>query len=139
MSVSNLQKEVSTSEKANHKLQIMWTDTQKELLKIKQQLLESQNEKTILSSKIGINDLVKGKTIQQLEESKKEEIEGKFENTKLIKEIRRLQPLVDDLRQKNEKIEAQLTEKRLVMEESHINDRVSRIINPLDKIIYAKN
>jgi hypothetical protein len=125
MSVSHLQKEISNSETANHKLQSMWTDTQKELLKIKQQLNESKNEKTILSSKIGINDLVKGKTIQQLEDSKKEEIEGKFENTKLIKEIRRLQPLVEDLRQKNENMEAQLTEKRLVMEESHINDRAS--------------
>lgn len=101
MSVSHLQKELSNSDMANNKLQTMWTDSQKEMIKVKQQLNESQNERTILGSKMGVTDLVKGKTLQQLEEAKQESIEGKFEITKLVKEIRRLQPMVDELRQKN--------------------------------------
>lgn len=79
----------------------MWTDSQKEIFKIKQQLIDSGTDKSILSSKMGINEIVKGKAMEQLEESKKEGMEVKLENNKLVKESRKLRQQVDDLRHKN--------------------------------------
>ncbi|KAL3899001.1 MAG: hypothetical protein SGCHY_002347 [Lobulomycetales sp.] len=101
MNISLLQKELASSDTANHRLQTMWTDSQKEIFKIKQQLIDSGTDKSILSSKMGINEIVKGKAMEQLEESKKEGMEVKLENNKLVKESRKLRQQVDDLRHKN--------------------------------------
>ncbi len=101
MSILRLQKEVSAAKIANDRLQTMWLESQKENLKTKEVIQTLTAESTFLKTQLGITDVIKSKTLQQTGEAKKEGIESKFEAAKLYSELKKLQPIIDELREKN--------------------------------------
>lgn len=101
MSILRLQKEVSAAKMANDRLQTMWLESQKENLKTKEVIQSLTAESTFLKTQLGITDVIKSKTLQQTGEAKKEGIESKFEAAKLYSELKKLQPIIDELREKN--------------------------------------
>eukprot|EP00842_Homolaphlyctis_polyrhiza_P005661 jgi/Hompol1/6096/HPOL_000356-RA len=76
-------------------------------------------------TKLGITDAVKAKTATELNDSKDEAFEHKLEAAKLYNELRRLQPILEDLKLKNKTLEQQLNESRIKLEESHVNNTTS--------------
>lgn len=122
MSILRLQKEVSAAKIANDRLQTMWLESQKENLKTKEVIQTLTAESTFLKTQLGITDVIKSKTLQQTGEAKKEGIESKFEAAKLYSELKKLQPIIDELREKNAVLERQLIESRLQVEEVQLND-----------------
>ncbi|KAJ3381531.1 hypothetical protein HDU92_005295 [Lobulomyces angularis] len=129
LSILKLQKELNSSNETNDHLQTMWLDSQKDNLKCKEELQNLSQKYQTLQTKLGITDVVKNQTFKQIDEIKQESIDSKFESAKLFNELKKLQPLVDELKQKNVMLERQLTETRLQMEENQINNGVNRMKN----------
>ncbi|KAJ3214334.1 hypothetical protein HDU67_001775 [Dinochytrium kinnereticum] len=84
--------------------------------------IQEYNEETRKKhTQLGITETIRGKTVEEVEASRKETFEQKMEASKLYAELRKLQPLVEEYRQKMINLEQQLTECRLQLEEEHVN------------------
>ncbi|KAL2913632.1 hypothetical protein HK105_206792 [Polyrhizophydium stewartii] len=123
--MGKLRKDLADSADEKDRLQQLWLESQKDALKAKERVSQLEQENAFLQTKIGINDAVKTKTNSELAESKNEAFEQKLEAAKLYNELRRIQPVLDDLRQKNKTLEQQLHEARLKLEEAHVNNTTS--------------
>nr|KAJ3422477.1 hypothetical protein HK105_007856 [Polyrhizophydium stewartii] len=99
--MGKLRKDLADSADEKDRLQQLWLESQKDALKAKERVSQLEQENAFLQTKIGINDAVKTKTNSELAESKNEAFEQKLEAAKLYNELRRIQPVLDDLRQKN--------------------------------------
>ncbi|KAJ3077707.1 hypothetical protein HK102_005023 [Quaeritorhiza haematococci] len=125
MSLLKLQKEVAAAKIENDRLQSMWLEAQKENLKCKEAVNQLTNELSYLKTQLGIADNLKTKNVALVNETKKEAIEYKLEASKLYNELRKLQPLVEDLKSKNIQLERQLAEARLQLEKANLDSTTS--------------
>ena len=119
-----LQKELNSSKAANDHLQKMWLDTQKETLKCKEKLQKLSQDYATLNSRLKINDVIKVKTQEDIEKINQNEVDAKFESANLYAELRKLQPIVDELRKKNVTLERQLVDARFKLEEASLDENV---------------
>ena len=79
----------------------MWLDERQDNLKLKEELKKLQSEKEFLETQYKITDAVRFKTMDEIVETKKEATEDKLENSKLLIQLRKMQPLMDELQKKN--------------------------------------
>lgn len=112
-----LQKELQGAKIDNDKLQKMWLESQKINFEQKQENEKLKNETLFLATQLGVTDTIGKKVATEMDEHKKERIESKLENSKLYTELRRIQPIIDELNEKNVTLERQLYETKLQLEE----------------------
>ncbi|KAJ3033332.1 hypothetical protein HDV00_006488 [Rhizophlyctis rosea] len=148
MAMQKLQKDLHKSRNENDKLQKMWLEGQKEGLKGKERSAKLEEDSVFMKTQLHINDAIKQKTAGEIADAKKEAIEQKLEAAKLFSELRKLQPVVDELTEKNVSrncsnslhlvsraerltmeqkvvLELQLEEARLRLQESQVNSETS--------------
>ncbi|KAL5036907.1 hypothetical protein RTP6_004421 [Batrachochytrium dendrobatidis] len=124
--MGKLQKKLDESIKEKDRLQQLWLESQKDALKAKEQVTKLQNENSFLQTKLRIDHTVKTKTNAELDESKAKTLEHNMEAMKLYNELRRIQPVMEDLQKKNKAMEKQLREAQLKLEEADINSTTSK-------------
>lgn len=99
-----LKQELKDSHLETDRLQQLWVRSQKESLKAKDQITELQEENSLLHTRLGISDAVKLKTESGLAEVKNDANEQKWESAKLYNQIKRMQPIITDLKLTNVKV-----------------------------------
>ncbi|KAJ3123918.1 hypothetical protein HK098_001563 [Nowakowskiella sp. JEL0407] len=125
MSILKLQKELIASKNENDRLQNLWLESVKDLLKFKNELTSISSENTYLKTQIGITDTVKSKTNAEIGFAKAEAIDHKIEAAKLHNELKKIQPAMEELKQRNQYLETQLNETRSQLEETDIDKNTS--------------
>jgi chromosome segregation ATPase len=77
-----------------------------------------------MQTRIGISDVVKLKTDDSIKNIKNESFENKLEAAKLASQMMKLQPAMEELKKKNTKLEQQLIEAKLKLDETRVNSTV---------------
>ncbi|KAI8855304.1 hypothetical protein BC829DRAFT_359316 [Chytridium lagenaria] len=121
MAIAKLQKDLETAKAETDRMQNMWLEAQKENLKSKDDIAKLTSDNLFLKTQLGITETIRGKTVEEVESARKETFEQKMESSKLYAELRKLQPLIEEYRQKIITLEQHLTESRLQLEETHVN------------------
>ncbi|KAJ3278552.1 Coiled-coil domain-containing protein 40, partial [Borealophlyctis nickersoniae] len=121
LALLKLQKDLEASKLENDRLQNMWLQSQKDSLKAKESSGKLNDSNSFLKTQLHITDTIAAKTATEISDAKKEAIEHKLEAAKLWNELRKLQPVVEELREKNTVLEQQLSEARLQLQESNVN------------------
>jgi chromosome segregation ATPase len=101
-------------------------ESQKELVAEQNKFNKLATENELLHTKLGIAEGVKTKIDHGLQEQKDESFEHKKEAAKLYNELRRLQPLLQEMQEKNKLLEHQLQEANLKLGESHVNHQTTK-------------
>ncbi|KAJ3320092.1 Coiled-coil domain-containing protein 40, partial [Blyttiomyces sp. JEL0837] len=125
MAVAKLQKELGNAKSEIDNIQTMWLESQKENLKCKNEIGRLSMDNTFLRTQLGITDTVKIKTAKEIEESKQRDFEQKMETAKLYSELRKIQPLVEEYRDKILTLEQQLVEAKTHLQKEHVNTHTS--------------
>ncbi|KAJ1560198.1 hypothetical protein HK405_007911, partial [Cladochytrium tenue] len=120
MAVAKLQKELAAAKSENDNIQSMWLDAQKESLKFKREMARLRDDNVFLRTQLGITDTVKIKTAKEIEEAKELTFKQKIENAKLYGELRRLQPMVDEYKQKTLELEQQLLDAKMQVQKENV-------------------
>ncbi|KAJ3107366.1 hypothetical protein HDU97_004248 [Phlyctochytrium planicorne] len=121
MAIAKLQKDLETEKGETDRMQNMWLEAQKENLKSKDDIARLTSDNLFLKTQLGITETIRGKTVEEVEAARNETFEQKIESSKLYAELRKLQPLVEEYRQKIITLEQHLTESRLQLQEEHVN------------------
>ncbi|KAJ3186824.1 hypothetical protein HK101_009566 [Irineochytrium annulatum] len=117
MAVGKLQKELLAAKVENDRMQNMWLESQKDNLKSKDEIAKLTKELVFVNvciceaipkvqidfdvqTQLGITDTIKSTTGRDIEKAQHEVLEQKMEASKLYNELRKLQPLVEEYRQK---------------------------------------
>ncbi|KAJ3319323.1 hypothetical protein HDV06_006431 [Boothiomyces sp. JEL0866] len=122
LAIAELRDDLKSSNIEKDRVQTLWLQSQKELVseQARYQKLKAENE--LLMTKLGISECVKVKTDKGLNEIKTESNEHKLEAAKLYNELKRVQPIISELQEKNKKLEHQLHEAQLKLDESNQNN-----------------
>jgi chromosome segregation ATPase len=104
----------------------LWLESQKELVAEQTKFKKLVVENELLHTKLGIAEGVKTKIDSGLQEQKDESFEHKKEAAKLYNELRRIQPILQEMQEKNKLLEHQLQEANLKLGESHINHQTTK-------------
>ncbi|KAJ3254091.1 hypothetical protein HK103_007552 [Boothiomyces macroporosus] len=122
LAIAELRDDLKSSNIEKDRVQTLWLQSQKELVseQARYQKLKAENE--LLMTKLGISECVKIKTDKGLNEIKTESNEHKLEAAKLYNELKKIQPVIAELQEKNKKLEHQLHEAQLKLEESNQNN-----------------
>jgi chromosome segregation ATPase len=107
------------------RLQQLWVESQKNSLTAKDKITQLEEENSLLNTRLGISDVVKVKSDKGLAEIKNEAFEQKLETAKLYNQLKRIQPVMQELKLANNKLERQLCEAKLKLEEMHVNSSVT--------------
>ncbi|KAJ3047995.1 hypothetical protein HK097_010978 [Rhizophlyctis rosea] len=121
MAMLKLQKDLQAARNENDRLQKMWLEGQKANLTGKERSARLEEESVFMKTQLHINDAVKEKTAKEISEVKEDAIEQKLEAARLFAELRRLQPVVQELTEKNVVLEQQLDDARLKLQETRVN------------------
>ncbi|KND03985.1 uncharacterized protein SPPG_01433, partial [Spizellomyces punctatus DAOM BR117] len=125
MELQIVQKELAAAHAENERLQNLWLQSQKSNLKGKESATALEKDNQFLKTQLGITDTIRAKTANEISEAKKEAIEQKLEASKLYNELKKLQPVLDELKTKNVALEKQLIEARTQLEENDLNHTTS--------------
>ncbi|KAJ3140874.1 spermatogenesis-associated protein 17 [Physocladia obscura] len=124
MSMSKLQKDITIAQTENDNIQKLWVESQKDILKSKNEINRLMDDNIYLrgeQTQLGITDTIKIKTSNEIERAKSKEFEQKMEYSKLCAELKKLQPLVEEYRQKTFNFEKQLIEAKGQIQQEHEN------------------
>ncbi|KAJ3062099.1 hypothetical protein HDU98_001995, partial [Podochytrium sp. JEL0797] len=127
-SMSKLQKDKAAVQSENDNLQKMWLEAQKQILKSKNEIIRITDDNVYLRTQLGITDTIKIKTSGEIERAKNREFEQKLEYSKLYAEFRKLQPLVDEYKQKMLTFEEQLIEAKAKIQMEHENSMTATVM-----------
>ncbi|KAJ3015681.1 UNVERIFIED_CONTAM: hypothetical protein HDU68_012615, partial [Siphonaria sp. JEL0065] len=119
--MSKLQTDMAAVQAENDNIQKMWLEAQKTILKSKNEIIRLMDDNVYLRTQLGITDTIKIKTSEEIERSKNKEFEQKLEYSKLYAEFRKLQPLVEEYRQKMLNFEEQVIEAKALIQQEHEN------------------
>ncbi|KAI8802630.1 hypothetical protein BJ742DRAFT_683908 [Cladochytrium replicatum] len=119
------QKEIREAKAENDRLQTLWLESQKDLLKSKGAVNKLNTDNSYLRTQLGITETVRNNTTDAIAEAKKEAIDHKMEASKLFGELKKLQPIIEELRERNRVLETQLIEANIRFEEANVNATTS--------------
>ncbi|TPX65655.1 hypothetical protein SpCBS45565_g05040 [Spizellomyces sp. 'palustris'] len=125
MELQSVQKELAAAHAENERLQNLWLQSQKSNLKGKESTTALEKDNQFFKTQLGITDTIRAKTANEIAEAKKEAIEQKLEASKLYNELKKLQPVLEELKTKNVALEKQLIEARTQLEENGLNHTTS--------------
>ncbi|KAJ3270821.1 hypothetical protein HDV01_007370 [Terramyces sp. JEL0728] len=122
LAIAELRDDLKSCNIEKDRLQTLWLQSQKELVSEQARFQKLKSENELLTTKLGISECVKIKTDKGLNEIKVESHEHKLETAKLYNELKRLRPVIAELQEKNKKLEHQLQEAQLKLDESVQNN-----------------
>ncbi|KAI9098111.1 hypothetical protein DFS34DRAFT_658819 [Phlyctochytrium arcticum] len=120
-----MQAELRAAHAENERLQNLWLETQKRKLEGDVSGAKLMDQNAFLNTQLTITDTTRAKTFAEIARHKEDAIEQQLEAAKLDAELRRLRPVVEDLRNKNEALEMQVVEMRAHMDENNVNSSTS--------------
>jgi chromosome segregation ATPase len=124
--IASLKSELEAVKVERDRLQTLWLDSQKELVAEQNKIKKLANENESLNTRLGIAEGVKTKIESGFEVIKDESFEHKKEAAKLYNELQKLQPVIQELQEKNKLLEHQLHEATLKLGESNINHQTTK-------------
>ncbi|KAJ3202003.1 hypothetical protein HDU82_007674 [Entophlyctis luteolus] len=119
--LEKMQKESAAIKIENDNIQKMWLEAQKEISKGKAEIKRILDDNIYLRTQLGITDTIKIKTSEEIERARSKEYEHKMEYSRLQSEFRKLQPIVNEYRQKTLELEQKLTEAKDAIKQEHEN------------------
>jgi chromosome segregation ATPase len=119
--IASLKSELNSFRVEKDRLQTLWLESQNELVSEQTKIKKLMAENDLLQTRLGIAEGVKIKSDRGLEELNEESFEHKKEAAKLYSELKKMQPVVLDLQEKNKQLEFQLHDVTLKLSESHVN------------------
>jgi chromosome segregation ATPase len=124
--ITSLNGDIKKLGEEKDKIKTLWLESQKELVAQQHRYKELEIENDSLQTRLGIAEGVKHKAGKEMEVVKDESFEHKQEAAKLYNEMRKLQPVISDLTEKNRNLEQKLHESELKLQESHINHTTTK-------------
>ncbi|KAJ3021052.1 hypothetical protein HKX48_009297 [Thoreauomyces humboldtii] len=125
LELQSMQKELAQSKAANEALQSRWLQAHKAGLKRKEDHEKLLQENMFLQTQLGITDTIRSKSTTEIGDAKKEALEHKHEAARLHSEVKRLQPVLEEMKRKNTALERQLMDAKFSLEESGITQNTS--------------
>jgi len=124
--VLSLQHDIKKLAAEKDRLQSLWLQSQQELLDERKRMKDLGLENDSLQTKIGISEVVKGKAGKEIDNIKEEAFEQKQEAAKLYNQMRSMQTVIGELRDKNLEIEKKLHIAELKIQESDVNNNTTK-------------
>ncbi|TPX37056.1 hypothetical protein SmJEL517_g00860 [Synchytrium microbalum] len=119
--LSSVKKDLAQVKSENDRLRMMWLEAQKENIKAKDVSAKAVDDYMSLKTQITVNDVVKVKTAAEVDGARREAADHKAEAARLHAELKRLQPVIEQLKRRNAELESAVSEQRMQTEEAKID------------------
>ncbi|KAI8906185.1 hypothetical protein DFJ77DRAFT_477750 [Powellomyces hirtus] len=120
LELQHMQAELAACKAENERLQNRWLTEKKQALKRTQMSETLKDDKEFLQTQLGITDTIRLKSGQEITDAKRAAIEATHEAARMCSEVKRLQPVLEEMRRKNTLLETQLTEAKFALEEAGV-------------------
>ncbi|KAJ3182075.1 hypothetical protein HDU87_000419 [Geranomyces variabilis] len=118
LEMQSMRSELREAKAENERLQNRWLTEKKQSLKRSARNEALEGDKVFLQTQLGITDTIRVKSEQEIAAAKKEAIDYKLESARLSTELKRLHPVLEEMRRKNVNLEKQLIESQFALQEA---------------------